>query len=116
MTRLARARSAPDNDPMARPNRLDEAAISTGLAAIPAWTRDGDRLLRSVVTGSFPAAVAFVTRVGFLAEAADHHPDIDLRWRTVHLALTTHDAGGITALDLELAAAIDRVVEEGTPA
>lgn len=98
---------------MTRPSRLDEPAIREGLAALPAWARDGDRLRRSVEAGSFAAAIAFVTRVGFLAEAADHHPDLDIRWRTVHLALTTHDAGGITELDLRLAAEIDRVVAEG---
>ena len=58
---------------------------------------------------SFPDAVAFVVQVGFLAEAANHHPDVDIRWRTVHLALTTHDAGGLTALDVELARRIDAI-------
>jgi 4a-hydroxytetrahydrobiopterin dehydratase len=51
----------------------------------------------------------FVNAVGAAAEAANHHPDIDIRWNTVRLALTTHDSGGITLLDLALAAAIDRL-------
>lgn len=113
MSRLAVDGRAADNGGMARPSRLDEAEIAAALAAIPAWRREGDRLRRRVDLGSFAAAIAFVTRVGFLAEAADHHPDIDIRWRTVHLDLTTHDAGGLTTLDLELAAAIDRIVAEG---
>ena len=92
---------------MSRPSRLAEADIDAGMATIPAWTRDGDRIRRSVETPSFPAAIAFVTRVGFLAEASNHHPDIDIRWRRVDLVLTTHDAGGLTAADFDLAAAID---------
>jgi 4a-hydroxytetrahydrobiopterin dehydratase len=111
--RLADPAQTSDNDAMSRPSRLAEADIDAGMATIPAWTRDGDRIRRSVETPSFPAAIAFVTRVGFLAEAADHHPDIDVRWRAVHLVLTTHDAGGLTELDLALAAAIDRVVVDG---
>ena len=113
MIRLAEPALASDNDAMSRPARLTEADIVSGMATIPSWSRDGDRILRSIETPSFPAAIAFVTRVGFLAEAADHHPDIDVRWRTVHLVLTTHDAGGLTELDLALAAAIDRIVADG---
>ena len=56
---------------------------------------------------SFPDAIAFVVAVGFEAESRNHHPDIDVRWRTVHLRLTTHDAGGLTAFDFDLATAID---------
>ena len=56
---------------------------------------------------SFAAALGFVVSVGALAEAADHHPDIDLRFRTVRLVLTTHDAGALTELDLALAKGID---------
>jgi pterin-4-alpha-carbinolamine dehydratase (EC 4.2.1.96) len=59
---------------------------------------------------SFPAAIAFVTQVGFLAEAAAHHPDIDIRYNQVRLALTTHDAGGLSSKDFDLAAAIDEIM------
>ena len=55
-------------------------------------------------------AIAFVTQVGFLAEAANHHPDIDIRWRKVTLVLTTHDAGGLSAKDFDLAAQIDEIL------
>ena len=92
---------------MARPTRLDDDDLARGLTALPAWTREGDVLRRSIETPSFADAIALVTRIGFDAEAADHHPDLDVRWRTVHVALTTHDAGGLTRLDLDLAAAID---------
>ena len=57
----------------------------------------------------FAGALDFVNAVGAAAEAANHHPDIDIRWNTVRLALTTHDSGGITLLDLALAGAIDRM-------
>lgn len=92
---------------MARPIRLPDAELETGLAALPAWTREGDVIRRSIEAPTFADAIALVTRIGFAAEAADHHPDLDIRWRTVRVALTTHDAGGLTRLDLDLAAAID---------
>ena len=74
-----------------------------------AWTREGDVLVTSVKLKDFAAALQFVNAVGAAAEAANHHPDIDIRWNTVNLALTTHDAGGLTRFDLALAAAIDRL-------
>ena len=73
------------------------------------WSREGDVLVTTVKLHDFAAALAFVNLVGAAAEAANHHPDIDIRWNTVHLALTTHDSGGITLLDLALAGAIDRM-------
>jgi 4a-hydroxytetrahydrobiopterin dehydratase len=73
------------------------------------WTRDGDVLVTTVKLHDFAAALRFVNAVGAAAEAANHHPDIDIRWNTVHLTLTTHDSGGLTLLDLALAAAIDRL-------
>jgi 4a-hydroxytetrahydrobiopterin dehydratase len=74
-----------------------------------AWTRQGDELLTSVELHDFAAALAFVNAVGAAAEAANHHPDIDIRWNTVNLVLSTHDSGGLTVLDLALATAIDRL-------
>jgi 4a-hydroxytetrahydrobiopterin dehydratase len=71
------------------------------------WTREGDELKTSVRLPDFAAALDFVNAVGAAAEAANHHPDIDIRWNRVNLALTTHDSGGITRFDLALAAAID---------
>jgi 4a-hydroxytetrahydrobiopterin dehydratase len=73
------------------------------------WSREGDVLVTTVKLRDFAAALAFVNAVGAAAEAANHHPDIDIRWNTVRLALTTHDSGGITLLDLALAGAIDRM-------
>ncbi|HEX4491403.1 MAG TPA: 4a-hydroxytetrahydrobiopterin dehydratase [Acidimicrobiia bacterium] len=88
------------------PPRLDDAAISEWLAAHAGWEREGDEIRRRFERPSFADAIAFVVRIGFLAEAANHHPDLDIRWRTVVVALTTHDAGGLTTLDLNLAESI----------
>jgi len=80
-------------------------------AASPAgWRRIDGALRRSVTFGSFLDGIAAVQRVAVVAEARDHHPDIDIRWRTVTFALVTHSEGGITPRDLELAAEIDQIV------
>jgi 4a-hydroxytetrahydrobiopterin dehydratase len=87
------------------PDEVDAALAEQGLA----WQRDGDELQTTVVLHDFAAALAFVNAVGAAAEAADHHPDIDIRWNTVHLVLSTHSAGGLTVRDLALAGVIDRL-------
>lgn len=89
---------------------LDAAQIADSLAALPAWAREDGAIVRTFDLDSFAAAIAFVVRVGFLAEAADHHPDLDVRWRKVRVALTTHDSGGITEQDFALARQIEGVV------
>ena len=86
-----------------------EAEITAALSGLPGWVREGDEIVKRFERPSFADAVAFVVRVGFLAEAADHHPDLDLRWRTVRVALTTHDAGGLTARDFALAEAVEGI-------
>lgn len=73
------------------------------------WTRDGEVLRRTFEFRDFVEAMGFVTQVALLAEKARHHPDIDIRWNRVTLALTTHDAGGLTDKDTALAAKIDAV-------
>ena len=73
------------------------------------WSREGDVLTTTVKLHDFAAALEFVNAVGAAAEAANHHPDIDIRWNKVRLVLSTHDSGGITLLDLALAGAIDRM-------
>ena len=90
--------------------RLDDTEIAAQLGDLVDWTRDGDLIRKVFKLASFPAAIAFVTQVAFLAEAAAHHPDIDIRWRTVTLALTTHDAGGLSEKDFALAAQIDEIL------
>jgi 4a-hydroxytetrahydrobiopterin dehydratase len=94
---------------MARMGVLSDDEVSKGLGDLPGWSRAGDAVEKTFELASFPDAVAFVTRVGFLAEAADHHPDLDIRWRKVRVALSTHSEGGITAKDLSLAGEIEAV-------
>jgi 4a-hydroxytetrahydrobiopterin dehydratase len=89
-------------------SRLDEAAVARALAQLPGWERAGSAIRRTYRFEDFRAALAFVNRVGELAERAGHHPDIDIRYNAVTLALTTHDAGGLTGKDLDLARAVDR--------
>jgi 4a-hydroxytetrahydrobiopterin dehydratase len=84
---------------------VDAALAEQGIE----WDHVGDELQTTVELRDFAEALAFVNRVGAAAEAANHHPDIDIRWNKVHLALSTHDSGGLTVLDLALAAAIDRM-------
>ena len=94
---------------MARPVRLDDAEVAAAMAgpSAPAWDLVDGMLVQSVECASFLAAIDFVVAVGRLAEEADHHPDIDIRWRTVRLALVTHDVGGLSELDFSLARAVD---------
>ncbi len=93
------------SEPVLSPDEVDAALEEQGIE----WRREGDQLVTSVTLRDFAAALAFVNAVGAAAEAANHHPDIDIRWDTVKLVLTTHSAGGLTVLDLALAAAIDRL-------
>ncbi len=90
---------------------LDEHQVIEVLAAEdgPDWHLIGGKLVKTVVCATFVDALAFVGRVGALAEAADHHPDIDIRYNRVTLSLMTHDSDGITQLDVDLARAIDGV-------
>jgi 4a-hydroxytetrahydrobiopterin dehydratase len=89
--------------------KLSDEEIRSGLSELPGWGRRDDEIEKEYELASFPDAIAFVTRVGFLAEKANHHPDLDIRWRTVHVALSTHDEGGITGRDLALAGEIEGV-------
>ena len=77
------------------------------LAELPHWRRTGQSLVRTIEAPTFPDAIALVDRVAVVAEEADHHPDIDIRWRKVIFAASTHSAGGITESDLVLARRID---------
>lgn len=98
-----------ENGRVPRPEPLDDPTIAARLADLTDWSRDGDVIRKQYQCEGFADAIAFVVRIGFLAEAADHHPDIDIRWRNVTIALSTHDAGGLTTLDFDLAARIDAV-------
>ncbi len=95
---------------------LDDDALRTALADLPGWDRDGDALVRTASLPSFPAAIGVVDRVAEVAESRNHHPDIDIRWRTLTFRLSTHDSGGITGLDTALAASINEAVDAAVSA
>lgn len=89
---------------------LGDEELSTALALLPGWgIEDGMLVKEYVFPEGFLAAITFVTRVADAAEAADHHPDIDIRWNRVRIAVVTHDQGGITDKDTSLAAECDRL-------
>ncbi|KRV49328.1 pterin-4-alpha-carbinolamine dehydratase [Wenjunlia vitaminophila] len=93
------------------PEKLTEDQLTSHLARLPQWRRDGDTLRRTVQARDFPAAIAVVDEVARVAEEMDHHPDIDIRWRTLHFAVSTHSVGGLTELDIQLAQRIDAVTD-----
>ena len=93
---------------------LSDIAIQRDLGSLPGWSRRGDVLTRLYTFRNFAESMAFVNRVADAAEAANHHPDIDIRYSKVTLTLSTHDAGGITQNDVDLARAIDaRPTDDG---
>ena len=87
--------------------RLTDAEIEAALAGLPGWRREGDRIVRDFQFADFVAALGFIAQVGALAERADHHPELTNVYSRVSIALTTHDAGGITPMDTALAAEIN---------
>ena len=96
------------------PAPLSDPAITEALRGLPGWTREGDKLHKQFRCADFREALAFIVRIGFEAEQRNHHPELSNVWASVTLALCTHDAGNkITALDTELAAAINAVAPAG---
>lgn len=94
------------SEPVLSDNELGEALFGAGA---PRWELVGGRLVKTVECEGFVGSLAFVNEVGVLAEASNHHPDIDIRYNRVTLALITHDSGGITYKDIDLARQIDGV-------
>jgi 4a-hydroxytetrahydrobiopterin dehydratase len=93
------------------PELLSDEEIDKALAGLPDWTREGPALERTVELASFSQAIQVVNRVAEIAENDNHHPDVDIRWRTLTFRCSTHSAGGTTALDVSLAEEIDGVVD-----
>lgn len=96
---------------------LSDAEIADRLGEVREWVRAGAAIERTWVFRDFPEALVFINRVGELAEQANHHPDIHNSWNRVTLSLTTHDRGGLTDKDFDLAKKIDglrRPVREGS--
>jgi 4a-hydroxytetrahydrobiopterin dehydratase len=91
---------------------LSAAEVAEGLRGLAGgWSVAGTALVRTVEFGSFLTAVRFIDELAPVAERLDHHPDLRLSWRTVELSLSTHSAGGLTALDLQLAAELDAIID-----
>ncbi len=88
---------------------LTDAEITASLTSVPGWRRAGDELVRTFRCESFRESIALVSRVADAAEAADHHPDIEISWRRVTFRLTTKVSHGLTARDIAMAATIDRL-------
>jgi 4a-hydroxytetrahydrobiopterin dehydratase len=88
--------------------KLSAPEIKTALTLVPDWKKKGVTIARTYQLKDFPAAIKFVNAVARLAEKAWHHPDIDIRWNKVTLTLTTHDTGGLTKKDFDLAGKFDR--------
>jgi len=82
---------------------LTDSQISEELATVPAWTRDGDSITTVTERADFRDALLYVGAVAYLAETANHHPDVTIAWNKVTLTLSTHSAGGLTASDFALA-------------
>jgi 4a-hydroxytetrahydrobiopterin dehydratase len=90
---------------------LSDIAIQRELGSLNAWSRRGGAIVKTYQFKTFPEAIAFIGRVAEVAEAAGHHPDIDIRYTKIICLLSTHDSGGITQKDLDLARAMDGVQE-----
>ncbi len=88
---------------------LSDDEIRTRLRDLAGWEAGDDAITKEYQFDTFPQAVAFVVAVGFAAEAATHHPDLDVRYNRVRVELSTHSEGGVTGQDVELAGAIERL-------
>jgi 4a-hydroxytetrahydrobiopterin dehydratase len=91
---------------------LDGATIDAELQALDGWQHEGDAIVRQLRLPTFRAAIDLIVRIADLADAADHHPELTNVYWNLGIRLTTHDAGGVTRRDLELAREIDVVVAE----
>jgi 4a-hydroxytetrahydrobiopterin dehydratase len=88
--------------------KLSDLDIQRALGRLTGWSRRGDTLMKTYTFGTFAEGIAFVNRVAKSADAANHHPDIDIRYTRVTCTLSTHDAGGVTDADLKLAEEIEK--------
>ncbi len=95
---------------MSRPSLLAPDEIAARLESLPGWIHSGGALRREFVFQDFPEAFGFMTRTAFAAEKLDHHPDWSNVWNRVTVALSTHDAGGVTDLDFQLASVMQRLM------
>ena len=91
-------------------DKMDAEQIDARLSTLPEWTLSGESLQRTIGFDDFKSAMTFVNRVADVAEEAQHHPDILVRYAKVSLTLTTHDAGGLTEKDFDMASTLESVI------
>ena len=95
---------------MARPERLSEEDIELYLEQVPEWHRINDSIVREFICSDFPSVIGLVNSIAILSETADHHPDLLIYgWNKLKITLSTHDRGGLTSLDFDLAKKIEQV-------
>jgi 4a-hydroxytetrahydrobiopterin dehydratase len=94
---------------MSKREKLEDAAVKELLGERAGWRAEGGKLVKEFAFSSYPRSLAFVVEVGFAAERRDHHPDFKVGYRKVEVVWTTHDRGGITQLDFEMAARSDEL-------
>lgn len=92
--------------------RLNDSEVQASLKTLPGWSLEGGAIVKTFKFGKFAEGVAFVQRVAVEADKMDHHPDIDIRYTKIRVALSTHDAGGVTAMDTKLAGVINALERE----
>ncbi len=83
--------------------KLSDSEIERALGTLDGWERNGDAITKTFRFATFPDGIRWVDRIAVVAERMQHHPDLDIRYTRIAVSLATHDAGGVTALDLELA-------------
>jgi 4a-hydroxytetrahydrobiopterin dehydratase len=93
---------------------LTEPEIRKELDRLPGWRYEGGALSRTYKTNGWPSTLMLVNAIGFLAESLDHHPDLEVHWGSVGIRLSTHSAGGVTPMDVELARQIEETAARGT--
>jgi 4a-hydroxytetrahydrobiopterin dehydratase len=91
--------------------KLSTAEIDARLSSLPGWSRENDAVTRQFTFAGFPDAIAFVTRLAFDAEAADHHPDLQVSYKRVTVTWSSHDAGGVTEKDFAGVEQADRAAK-----
>ena len=89
---------------------LTDVEIQQALTTLSGWQRNGEAIQRVFRFPDFKAAMQFVNKVAEKAEQSNHHPDIDIRYNTITLALVSHDSGGVTQRDVRMAEAINKIV------
>ncbi|CAB5015014.1 unannotated protein [freshwater metagenome] len=95
------------------PRRLTATEVNDLAQILPMWQISDGQLTREIKAPTYAIAIDWVVAIAGAAESLDHHPDIDIRWRTLRIALITHSTGCLTELDLNLATLIDTVLSSG---